>query len=160
MEASASIVPFEASHAVPVLAVIGAVFDEYAMTFDPSDYDADLTDIPGYYGQRGGQFWVLVADARVVGTVAAVPAGDGVCEVKRLYLAAAYRGRGLGRALMGRMLDWARASGHARAVAWSDARLVTAHGVYERLGFARFGERTADDIDRSREYGFRLELTP
>jgi hypothetical protein len=30
--------------------------------------------------------------------------------------------------------------------------------MYERLGFARTGIRDCDDIDRSREYGFRREL--
>jgi GNAT superfamily N-acetyltransferase len=151
-------VPFEASHAPAVLDVIGAVFREYAMTFDPSGFDADLTDIRAAYLQRGGRFWVLVDDGRVVGTVAGVDAGGGVCEVKRLYLQADYRGRGFGRALMQQVLDWAAASGHRFVVAWSDERLRTAHAVYERLGFTRFGERIADDIDRSREYGFRKEL--
>jgi GNAT superfamily N-acetyltransferase len=156
---SPAIVPFDPSHAAAVLDVIGTIFDEYAMTFDPSAYDADLTDIPGSYLGRGGRFWVLVDADRVVGTVAGMPADDRACEVKRLYLTAGYRGRGLGRALMDRLLDWACASGFRRVVAWSDARLVTAHGVYERLGFTRFGERICDDIDRSREYGFGKELS-
>ena len=42
---SPAIVPFEASHAPAVLDVIGDVFREYAMTFEPSGFDADLTDI-------------------------------------------------------------------------------------------------------------------
>ena len=154
------IVPFHPSHAAGVLRLIGTVFREYGMTFDPPDFDADLTDIPRYYGDRGGRFWVLVDDGRVVGTVAAVPTGPGSCEVKRLYLAAEYRGRGLGRALMQEMLAWAGASAHRVVVAWSDVRLVTAHAVYDRLGFVRFAERVTEDIDRSREYGFRLELRP
>jgi putative acetyltransferase len=156
---SPAIVPFEASHAAGVLDVIGAVFREYAMTFEPSGFDADLTDIRRYYPERGGRFWVLVDDGRVVGTVAVVPTGA-ACEIKRLYLLPEYRGRGLGRALMQQTLDWATASGSRHIVAWSDARLTTAHGVYERMGFSRFGERTAEDADRSREYGFRKELAP
>ena len=160
MRESPAIVPFEPSHAAAVLDVIGAVFREYAMTFDPSGFDADLTDIRGSYLERRGRFWVLVDEAGVVGTVAVVPAGPGACEVKRLYLLPAYRGRGLGRALMERVFDWARTSGSRLVVAWSDARLVTSHGMYTRLGFTRFGERTCDDIDRSREYGFRKELAP
>jgi len=79
-------VPFEASHATAVLDVIGAVFREYAMTFDPSGFDADLTDIRRSYLERGGRFWVLVDDDRVVGTVAVVPTGRVACEIKRLYL--------------------------------------------------------------------------
>jgi putative acetyltransferase len=157
---SPAIVPFETSHAPAVLDVIGAVFREYAMTFDPSGFDADLTDIRGYYLERGGRFWVLVDDGRVVGTVAVIPSGPLACEIKRLYLFPEYRGRGLGRALMERTLDWATASGYRHIVAWSDVRLTTAHSVYERMGFGRFGERTVEDADRSREYGFRRELAP
>src|SRR2546428_10842422 len=108
---SPAIVPFDASHAAAVLDVIGAVFREYAMTFDPSGFDADLTDIRGSYLERGGRFWVLVDDGRVVGTVAVVPAGRGARGVRRLYLLPAYRGRGLGRALLERGFDWARTSG-------------------------------------------------
>ncbi|MGH7419322.1 MAG: HIT family protein, partial [Candidatus Rokuibacteriota bacterium] len=32
--------------------------------------------------------------------------------------------------------------------------------MYERLGFARIGERTLEDADRSREYGFWRRLRP
>jgi GNAT superfamily N-acetyltransferase len=155
-----TIVPFDASHATGVLDVIGAVFREYAMTFDPSGFDADLTEIDRYYPERGGRFWVLVDGSGVVGTVAVVPTGPGACEVKRLYLRPGYRGRGFGRALMELVLDWAKASDRRTIVAWSDVRLTIAHGVYERMGFARFGERTVEDIDRSRELGFSRELAP
>src|SRR5207247_8939819 len=92
-----AIVPSEASHATAVLDVIGAVFREYAMTFEPSGFDADLTDIRRSYLERGGRFWVLVDDGRVVGTVAVVPTGRVACEVTRRYLLLEYRGRGLGR---------------------------------------------------------------
>jgi putative acetyltransferase len=157
---SPTIVPFESSHAAGVLDVIGAVFREYAMTFEPSAFDADLTDIHRYYLERGGRFWVLADGGRVVGTVAVVPTGHLACEVKRLYLLPGYRGRGFGRALMELVLDWATGSGRRTIVAWSDVRLTTAHGVYERMGFVRFGERSVDDIDRSHELGFRRELAP
>src|SRR3989441_9839802 len=106
MKESPAIVPFDASHAAAVPDVIGAVFREYAMTFDPSGFDADLTDIRGSYLERGGRFWVLVDDGRVVGTVAVVPAGRGACEVRRLYLLPPDRRRRLGRALMGRGFGW------------------------------------------------------
>ena len=101
---------------------------------------------------------VLVDAGRVVGTVGAVPRSERTCEIKRLYVRSAYRGRRYGRRLMEHVLGWAGERGFHDAIAWSDVRLETAHGVYERLGFARVGERTLADIDRSREYGFRLAL--
>src|SRR2546427_7790990 len=131
MRESPAIVPFDASHAAAVLDVIGAVFREYAMTFDPSGFDADLTDIRGSYLERGGRFWVLVDDGRVVGTVAVVPAGRGAREVKRRYLLPAHPGRGPGRPLMGRGVDWARTSGSGPGVAGPDAR-AAASPVHHR----------------------------
>jgi len=156
--AALAIEPFAPPHAPGVLHVIGAVFAEYGMTFDPSGFDADLTEIPSYYLDRGGWFSVLTDGGRVVGTVAAVPRDGGSCEIKRVYLLAGYRGQGHGRSLMEHVLALVSAAGCREAVAWSDVRFETAHTVYARLGFERIGERVIDDIDRSREYGFRKRL--
>jgi len=153
-----SIEPFAPHHAKAVLEVIGSVFAEYAMTFDPSDFDDDLLDVDGHYRALGGWFSVLTDAARVVGTVAAVPREDAAWELKRLYLLPGYRGRGQGRALIEHALVRVREAGGREAIAWSDVRLETAHRVYERLGFERFAERRLEDIDRSVERGFRLPL--
>lgn len=152
------LVPFSREHAAGVVDVIASVFAEYAMTFDPADYDADLQDIEASYLARGGIFAVLLDTGRVVGTVAALPHGPTDSEIKRLYLLPAYRGRGHGRRLLQHVLEWARERGHRRAVAWSDVRLQTAHEVYRRMGFATIGERVCDDIDRSCEIGFQLDV--
>ena len=154
-----TIAPFAPAHAPGVLDVIGTVFVEYGMTFDPDDFDADLRDIERHYAEGGGFFSVLLDDGRVVGTVAAVPKSETACEIKRLYLLAPYRGRGQGRALMQHVLGWARAAGFHEAIAWSDVRLETAHIVYDRLGFERIGERQLEDIDKSRELGFAKRLS-
>jgi putative acetyltransferase len=152
------LVPFDAHHGDAVRALIGGVFAEYGMTFDPDDFDADLHDVPGHYLAGGGIFAVLVDGGEVIGTTAAVPRSDTTCEIKRVYLHARHRGKRYGRVLIEHVLGWAAERGFHEVVAWSDARLETAHRVYERLGFEVFGERTVEDIDRSREYGFRLRL--
>lgn len=154
------IVPFAPDHADEVVDVISRVFAEYGMTFELAGYDADLQDVEAHYGRREGTFSVLVDGPRIIGTVGAVPREAGAFEIKRLYLLADHRGRGLGRRLLQHVLDWGRARGYRRAIAWSDVRLETAHQVYLRFGFVQFGERETDDIDRSREYGFALDLTP
>jgi GNAT superfamily N-acetyltransferase len=153
-------VPFTEEHASDVLLVIGSTFAEYGMVFEPSGYDADLLDIRRHYLDAGGWFVVLVDDGRVVGTAGARPGPTATCEIKRVYLLPEYRGRGHGRALVEHLVDKAGEAGCREIVAWSDVRLVTAHRVYERLGFERFGERTTDDIEHSREYGFRKALVP
>lgn len=151
------LVPFEPRHAAPSVTLIKAVYAEYGMIFDPG-FESDLLDIEAHYVAGGGWFSVLVAGERVVGTVAARPRDGGTCEIKRVYLDAAHRGQGHGRALMDAVLRWASHAGYRTAVAWSDVRFATAHAMYRRLGFEVFGERTLDDPDRSHEYGFRLAL--
>lgn len=154
---SLALVPFAPSHAPAVVALIRGVYDEYGMTFDP-DFESDLADVPHHYLDRGGCFRVLLDDERVVGTVGAVPRDAATCEIKRVYLDRAYRGRGHGRLMMEAILGWAAGAGFRSAVAWSDDRLTVAHAMYRRLGFERCGERTLADPDQSREHGFRLGL--
>jgi GNAT superfamily N-acetyltransferase len=156
----AVLAPFAREHGAAVIDVIETVFAEYGMTFELARYDADLTDIETSYLARGGVFAVLLDGRQVIGTVAGLPHDPTESEIKRLYLRRDARGRGYGRRLLEHVVDWSRRQGHRRVVAWSDARLETAHAVYTRMGFVRIGERVADDIDRSREYGFALDLRP
>ena len=58
--------------------------------------------------------WLLVAevDGQLVGCVALRPQGDGVCELKRLYVRPTHRGRGIGRRLMELLLAEATTAGY------------------------------------------------
>jgi putative acetyltransferase len=154
----AAIVPFEERHADGVLDLIGSVFAEYRLTFEPAGYDADLTQISGNYFRAGGAFWVLEDDRRVVGTVAVVPLSPSEAEIKRVYLDGSLRGRGWGRALVEYAISWAAMHGHTKVRLWSDVKFERSHVMYERLGFVRTGIRNCDDIDQSREYGFEKVL--
>lgn len=157
MSAALPLVVWAPTHGPAGVALIQAIFDEYGMTFDLADFDRDLTDIDAHYHARGGTFAVLLDGDDVVGTVAAIPHGD-ECEIKRLYLHSAYRGRGHGRQLLQHILDWAGPQGFRRVIAWSDVRLTASHPVYEHMGFQRVGERVIDDIDRSTELGFTRDV--
>ena len=70
---SPRIVPFEEAHGDAVMTLIGEVFAEYGMTFEPAGFDADLTAIAAHYPAAGGWFAVLLDDGRVVGSVGVVP---------------------------------------------------------------------------------------
>jgi len=153
-----SIVPFEARHVDAILGLIGSIFAEYRLTFDPTAYDADLNRIEVKYRDTGGDFWVLEDDGRVAGTVAVVPLSATDVEIKRVYLDASLRGQGWGSRLVEHALAWARARGHGRARLWSDVKFTRAHVMYERLGFVRTGIRDCDDIDRSREHGYEMSV--
>ncbi len=62
--------------------------------------------------------------------------GDGVGEVKRMYVLPAARGRGLARALLAALEDEARALGHARLRLDTGPRQGAAEALYRSAGYA------------------------
>ena len=90
----ANIVSFEEHNAFGVQALIGTVFAEYQLTFEPKDYDSDLSRIPAACQGSGGAFWVIEEHGHVVGTTGVVPLSSGEAEIRRVYIHPAWRGRG------------------------------------------------------------------
>jgi putative acetyltransferase len=62
----------------------------------------------------GGYICLLVAEesGQLAGCAALRNIGEGIAEMKRLYVRPAFQGRGLGRLLTERIVDEARVSGH------------------------------------------------
>lgn len=99
-----SIVPFEATHTDGFRSLVADTLPEFGFGLDPA-FDSDLDDPAGAYAA----LWVAVEDEKVVGSVALRDLGDGVLELKRMYLRPSRRGLGLGKRLLGVALDYARA---------------------------------------------------
>lgn len=122
-----------------VRGLVFAVLREHGLTPEPDDVDADLFDIESRYHRAGGAFEVLTdAAGVVVGTVGFVPTGDGRCELRKMYLAAAHRGRGLGKRLLRHALERARQLGFRRVELETASVLRTAIALYESFGFRPF----------------------
>lgn len=116
--------------------LVFSVLAEYGLKNDPTGTDLDMDNIQASYLDRGGIFEVVEADdGRIIGTVGLYPLKDGVCELRKMYLAREARGTGLGKKLMERMLDRARALGFRRMALETAAPLVEAIGLYKRYGF-------------------------
>lgn len=103
---------------------------------EPAD-EAQLADPVKYFLAPGGAIFVA-ADAadHVVGVCAVVPHGDqGECEVAKLAVDGAARGKGVARRLVECCLTWARSMGFRRVILVSNHQLRPALGLYESLGF-------------------------
>jgi len=77
--------------------------------------------------------------------------GDGHGELKSMRAAPAYRGRGVGKAILGRLLAEARERGYARVSLETGrpAAFQPAQNLYRAHGFAEcppFGDYVADDF--------------
>jgi GNAT superfamily N-acetyltransferase len=121
----------------------------------PATEVPDLQSFEAHYEAPRGTFYVIRRGHEIVGSVGVERLDDATAELHRLYLDAALRRRGMGRALVEAVVEWCRAHAVPRLVLWSDTRFEDAHRLYLRMSFEQSGERTLpDDINRTREYRF------
>ena len=139
----------------------GGCFAEYpGCVLDLDDEMPDLLRMHSAWRQKQGRAWVVEDGQGLLGCVAAEPAeqGDGM-ELKRLYVAARARRRGVASRLCREVEQEARRRGSSFVELWTDTRFVAAHRLYEHLGYVTDGRsRELHDLSNSVEYFYRLAL--
>ncbi|MEX2202059.1 MAG: GNAT family N-acetyltransferase [Dongiaceae bacterium] len=161
-EAGGSTVTIRPAAGVSDIETIRALFLEYAATLDFSlcfqGFDAELANLPGDYAPPQGGLWLAELDGASVGCVALRPIESGVCEIKRLYLRPAARGRNLGRRLTETVLEHARARDYRAMRLDTVDAMVAAQSLYRALGFHEI--EPYGDHRHSRLRYFELALAP
>jgi putative acetyltransferase len=116
------------------------LFEEYASWVEISlcfqNFDEEVAKLPGDYAPPSGRLFLAVDGAEVMGCVALRKIGDGVGEMKRLYVRPEFRGRGLGRTLTEKLIA------EAKQIGYTSLRLDTLPGkmdqaiaMYRAFGF-------------------------
>jgi len=96
---------------------------------------ADADRLPGSYAPPRGRLYLATLDGRPVGCVALQPLDEVTGEVKRMFVLATARRRGVARGLMERLLEDARALGYHRLRLGTLDEMVAAQELYRSLGF-------------------------
>lgn len=121
-----------------------ALFEEYASGLGISlcfqNFDRELANLPGDYAAPDGRLLLASENDQLAGCIAMRKLYPGVCEMKRLFLRPAYRGKGLGRVLVESIIDEARKLGYTHMrLDTLPGRMDKAIALYQSIGFAEIG---------------------
>ncbi len=117
-----------------------ALFEEYAAWLGFSlcfqNFDKELAELPGGYAPPSGRLILAVDGNDVMGCVALRKIGDGVGEMKRLFVRPEFRARGLGRILTEKLIGEAKDIGYARLrLDTLPGKMDQAIAMYRSFGF-------------------------
>lgn len=123
------------------LSDVRALFEAYARSLDVDlcfqGFEEELASLPGKYAPpHGALFLARDVDANPVGCIALRPLPlDRACEMKRLYIAPAARGQGLGRLLVERLVAEAGRLGYGSVMLDTLPSMKVAQALYLDMGF-------------------------
>jgi putative acetyltransferase len=143
------------------LAQVRELFLEYAESLGFSlcfqSFDEELATLPGRYAAPSGVLLLAEEPEGLAGCVGLRPLEPpGRCEMKRLFVRPAFRGRGLGRALAERVIAEARSRGHEEMVLDTLASMSAAIELYRSLGFREIPPYTHNPLENAVYLALRL----
>ena len=134
------------------IAQVRELFLEYAQSLGFSlcfqNFDQELAGLPGDYSPPEGRLLLAEYEGRVAGCVALHKLEPRICEMKRLYLRPAFRGKGLGRKLAEAILEEARSIGYQRLrLDTVEPVMKDAVALYRALGFREVAPYRANPME-------------
>ncbi len=128
------------AHSEKDLAEVAKLFREYAAWLAvrscSRNVKREVAELPGHYGPPDGCLLLARQNGQPAGCVALRRFDDDKCEMKRLHVRSAYRGRGIGKALAAEIIAEARRLGYRKMRLDSIAdRMKEAVSLYRALGF-------------------------
>jgi putative acetyltransferase len=138
------ITDYQPSDQDDLIAFFSTVLATMGFDFDPTSKDADLRNIPREYQSNGGLFLLARGQGQLIGTIALRQIDQNTCELKRFYVRAEHRRKGVGTDLLERIID------HAKAGPWRQLRLDTtfkspaAISLFRKHGFVEIKRYNED----------------
>lgn len=98
-------------------------------------FEKELAGLPGEYARPRGRLLLAFDADEIAGCGALRHLHDNVCEMKRLYVRPAYRGKAIGASLACALIENAKAAGYATMRLDTMPSMTRAIALYRSLGF-------------------------
>lgn len=121
------------------IAQIRQLFTEYAVirNYDPAlgDFQYELDHLPGKYAPPAGCLLLATLDFQPAGCIAFQPIGEGICEMKRMFVRPVFRNQGIGTLLIAKLQEYAVQQGYTTMRLDTHPWMNDAHKRYLAMGF-------------------------
>jgi carbonic anhydrase len=99
-------------------------------------FEAELASLPGAYALPDGRLFLAYSGGELAGCIALRPLGNGLSEMKRLYVRDRFRGQKIGAELVNTLITAARDIGYRKLrLDTYPAKMGAAEKLYRSLGF-------------------------
>lgn len=140
----------ESAETPEFVATIRKLFVEYSESLEIDlcfqGFEEELAKLPGDYARPAGRLTLVFQGDEVVGCGALRPLASDVCEMKRLYVRPAFRGMGIGGAVIDALINSAREIGYQRMRLDTLPSMAGAIAIYRSLGFREIAAYRANPV--------------
>ena len=101
-------------------------------------YDPTTDDLFNLFQQTGSIYYVAEQDGTIIGGAGIYPSNglpQGTCELVKMYLSPQSRGKGLGKQMIEKCLEFAAGAGYQQVYIETMPELRKAVSVYKKFGF-------------------------
>ena len=135
--------------------ILKETFEEYEINLPDSYSFSDIENLEEEYLNSTGEFIVLLREQNIIGFFALLPSDNSQIELKRLYLIANERGKGLGKRLLNMALRIAKKSGYSRIHLETTSKFIEAVSLYRKYGFI---ENAGAKLAQGHDIGLAMDL--
>ena len=140
---------------------IKELFLEYASglecSLDFQDFEAEIANLPYKYAKPEGNLFIAKIRGEAVGCVAFKNLGNGVCEMKRMYVREKYRRFGIGKKLAEICISRATKAGYEYMYLDTLDSMILAVNLYKQLGFVEIEPYYNNPLPNAMYMGKKLQ---